>query len=260
VHLEVAHTLEADSFLNCLTRFISRRGKPEVIHSDNGTNFVGANRELAEELQNWNKTKVQGEMANKGIKWRFNTPGASHAGGVWERQIRSIRRILSGLMKEQVLTDESLATLFCQVEAILNNRPITIVSADSEDMNALTPNHMLMMRTAENIPGIFDENDNYSRKRWRQIEYLANVFWRRWTSEYLPQLQARSKWNKEGRDLQVGDVVLVVDHTVPRNEWLLGRIVEVFPGKDGKVRNVGLQTKKGKQLRPISKLCLLESV
>ena len=110
-------------------------------------------------------------------------------GGVWERQIRSVRRILPVLMKEQPVSDESLCTLFCLVESIINNRPLTTVSSDHRDLEPLTPNHLLLLRHEASFPpGEFVKEDIYSRKRWRQVQYLADLFWRRWTREYLPTL------------------------------------------------------------------------
>jgi hypothetical protein len=260
VHVEIAHSLEADAFINCLHRFIARRGRPKRLRSDNGTNFVGAERELREEIRKWNTKTIQGVMNEEEIEWIFSVPGASHMGGSWERQIRSVRKVLSGLTKEQVLTDESLSTLMCMAEAIVNNRPITTVSSDPNDLDPLTPNHLLLLRPVSILPGLFSKSDLYSRKKWRQIQYLSDLFWARWVKEYLPQLQTRSKWNQEQRNLSVGDIVLIVDITLPRNKWSLGRVIEVFKGRDGRVRSVKLKTKRAELVRPVAKLCLLESV
>ena len=100
VHIEVVESLDTDSFINCLQRFIARRGLPELIHSDNGRNFVGAERELRQGLQAWEQERIEGDLSEKGVRWIFNTPTASHMGGVWERQIRSVRWILSRLVQE----------------------------------------------------------------------------------------------------------------------------------------------------------------
>ena len=260
IHIEIAHSLEADSFINCLNRFMARRGQPKLIRSDNGTNFVGAERELREEIQRWNDKKIQDTLNKSGIQWLFNPPLASHFGGVWERQIRSVRKILAGLTSTQVLTEESLSTLMCIAEGIVNNRPITTVSSDPMDLEPLTPNHLLILRPVSSPPGLFDSNDAYSKKKWRQVQYLADLFWKRWTKEYLPQLQSRSKWEKESRNLSSGDIVLIIDSALPRNDWLLGRVIETYKGGDGKVRSVRIKTKSSIMTRPISKVCLLEPV
>ncbi|XP_071479017.1 uncharacterized protein [Diadema antillarum] len=152
VHLEVAHSLDTDSFINALRRFINRRGRPKKIHSDNGTNFKSGYRELKESLTQLNSQKVGRFLTQKGIEWEFNPPGASHMGGVWERVIRAVRRILSGLLKEQLVTDEALTTLMTEVEAILNARPLTQLSMDSNDDEPLTPNHLLLLRQNPSLP------------------------------------------------------------------------------------------------------------
>jgi len=109
--------------------------------------------------------------------WLFNPPALSHMGGVWERKIRTVRKVLATVMKKQLVSDESLNTLFCLVESIINGRPLTTVSDDPKDLNPLTPNHMLLLQPRdEGSPGLFDKQDFFCRRRWRQIQYLADVF------------------------------------------------------------------------------------
>ena len=163
-------------------------------------------------------------------------------------------------MKEQIVDEESLTTLFCEVESIVNSRPLTKVSSDSRDLEPLTPNHLLLLRREPTLPpGTFLKDDLYSRKRWRQIQYLTNIFWKRWVREYLPGLQKRQRWNHQRRNFAVGHIVLVVDQSTPRNSWPIGRIVRVYPDKKGFVRSVDVKTKMTVLERPINKLCLLES-
>ena len=147
VHIELAHSLTTDSFVNALRRFVSRRGEVREIRSDNGTNFVGAERELREEIDKWNQQQIHEAMLQHHIKWKFNPPGASHHGGVWERQIRSVRKILGSLLLSQTIDEEGLTTLLCEVESILNSRPLTPVSDDPLDLDPLTPNHLLLLRS-----------------------------------------------------------------------------------------------------------------
>jgi len=260
VHVEVAHSLDTDTFINALQRFICRRGRPEVIRSDNGTNFVGAERELREALKKLNQTRISEFLRQREICWKFNPPAASHMGGVWERMIRSVRKILSSIMKEQTLCDEVLMTLLCQVEATINSRPITAVSDDPNDLQPLTPNHLLLLRSSTSLPaGEFEQRETY-RKRWKQVQYLSDVFWRRWIHEYLPSLQCRLKWLEPKRNFKVDDVVIVIDESMPRNCWPLGRITDVFAGDDGLVRSVQVKTSANIVTRPVTKVCLLEAV
>ena len=209
VHIEVVHSLDTDSFINALQRFMSRRGQVKMLQSDNATNFVGAEKELRVAVEGWNTNRIGNFLRQNSIQWCFNPPAASHMGGVWERQIRSVRRIRSALMKEQVVDDESLCTLFCIVESVINNRPLTTVSDDHRDQDPLTPNHLLLMRPSPELPpGEFVKQDCYVRRRWRQVQYLADIFWKRWVREYIPTLQLRQKWCNPARNIVVGDVVL----------------------------------------------------
>ena len=229
VHLEVCHSLDTDSFIHALRRFIARRGQVKEIRSDNGSNFVGGERELRVMIDSWNQAKIHDALLQKSIKWVFNPPGASHHGGVWERLIRSTRKVLGALVKEQSLDDESLQTLLCECESIINGRPLTTVSDDPKDLEPLSPNHLLLLRSETPLPpGLFLKSDTYSRRRWRQVQYLADVFWGRWKREYLPLLQSRQKWFRPKKNFAVGDTVIVVDETLPRNAWAIGRITEVF--------------------------------
>ncbi|XP_030842249.1 uncharacterized protein LOC105438717 [Strongylocentrotus purpuratus] len=259
VHLEMAYSLETDSFIQTLRRFINRRGQPKAIFSDNGTNFKGGQKELKDALAGLNSERVNRYLTQKGIAWHFNPPGASHMGGVWERIIRSVRKILTSL-PQQTLTDEALLTLFTEVEAILNGRPLTHLSMDSRDDEPLTPNHLLLLRKNPSLPpGIFVKEDCHLRRHWRQVQYLAGQFWTRWVKEYLPLLQQRQKWTRPNRNFEVDDLVLVVNESTPRGQWPIGRVLTTYPDKRGLVRQVEVRVGPRYYKRPISKLCLLEA-
>ncbi|CAG2250996.1 unnamed protein product [Mytilus edulis] len=237
----------------------SRRGIPEKVYSDNGTNLVSGESELRKYIDQWNKTKISSYMSHKDINWTFNPPNASHRGGVWERMIRTTRKILRALANEQLLTDEQLLTFMAEAERIVNDRPITAVSNDSRDLPVLTPNMLLLMKNNTSIPqGVFDEKDVYAKRWWKQIQYLANVFWRRWLREYLPTLQQRNKWQREQRDVKIDDIVIVADDHTSRGQWPLGRVIEVIRSRDSLIRSCVIKTKESKFLRPVTKLCILE--
>lgn len=261
IHIEVLNSLETDSFIQALQRFICRRGLVRTIRCVNGSNFVGAARELSEAIAMWNQCQIHDFLRQRDIQWLFNPPASSHMGGVWERQIRTVRKVLAAVMTEQLVSDESLNTMFCLVESIINGRPLTTVSDDPKDLTPLTPNHLLVLRPRdEGSPGLFDKQDLFCRKRWRQIQYLADLFWSRWKREYLPTLQLRQRWLQPSRNINVNDIVIVMDDNCPRNSWPLGRVLETYPGSDGLVRSVKLATRTGTLTRPIHKLCLLEPV
>ena len=198
VHLELAGDLSTDSFIMALRRFRGRRGNPRTIRSDNGTNFVGANRELTEALKSLSEERITDELAQEGITWYFNPPSSLHMGGIFESMVKQVKRALKTVINDQVLPEETLRTVLVETEAILNSRPLTSVSDDPDDYEALTPNHFLIGRASPNSPpGHFEEREANSRKRWRMAQALADMVWRRWRKEYLPNLAVRPKWNKK---------------------------------------------------------------
>ena len=274
VHLEVTRKLDTDSFILALRRFLATRGKVRTIRSDNGRNFVGADNEMKKafnEIENHRVERFLHSQSCDWITWNFNTPNASHMGGVWERQIRTARNILTSLMKThcQALNDEAFNTLVKEVECIINSRPITVENLNDPDSLPLSPHQLLTLKTKAVLPppGDFQKQGVYCRKQWRIVQHIANQFWSRWRKEYLTNLQTRQKWVKQRRNFRVGDIVLVKDKDLfaTRNSWPMARITEVYPGDDGLVRSVKLhiatRDPKGKisqLVRPISKLVLLE--
>lgn len=132
---------------------------------------------MREALQALDQRKIHQALMKKGVQWSFNPPTASHHGGFWERLIRMVWHVLGSVLKQQTLDDEGLATVFCEVEAILNSRPITRVSDDPQDLEALTPNHILLLKTNPLLPpGVFSNSDLSHRRRWRQVQYVAELF------------------------------------------------------------------------------------
>ena len=259
IQIEVLNNLETDTFINGFVRFVSRRGYPQKVWSDNGTNLVGARSELSKSLRNLDREKVVRVARRMEIDWRFNPPLASHHGGVWERMIRTVRRVTLAVLNSNTrLTDEILHTVFCEIECIVNSRSITKCSDDVQDVAALTPNHLLLVRDNQSVPwGVFCDGDTY-RKHWRHVQHLATLFWRRWIKEYLPELQRRQKLVKDEPNLTVGDLVLLLDENSPRGSWPLGLVNEISVGRDGLVRSVRVKTATTEFVRPIPKLVVLE--
>ncbi|PFX14229.1 hypothetical protein AWC38_SpisGene21626 [Stylophora pistillata] len=177
IHLKVAQSMDTDSFVNSLRRFNARRGIPEVMRSENRSNFVSGNKELREPISEWNESRIHEFFLQRNIKWLFNPPSGSHFGGIWERCIRTVRKTLLALVKEQPLDDEWLTTLMCEVESVINGRSITKSSGDLSESEALTPNHLLLLRSGPNLPpGVFSKEDGYSRGRLRQAQYMTTYF------------------------------------------------------------------------------------
>lgn len=255
VSIEIVWSLTTDSLIMALRRMAARRGWPAHLYSDNGTNLRGADKELQLAAQQLDTEALKQVGANNAMKWHFIPPSSPHWGGAWERLIRSVKTSLRIVMKERAPRDEVLCTFIAEVENMINGRPLTHVSVDPAAPEALTPNHFLL-GCSGNLPqvGHFDDSDLFLRKQWKKSQALADMFWRRWVREVLPDLLPRRKWNKETRALQVGDYVVIADPDSPRNTWPKGVIERTHPGKDGRVRLVEIRTATGIYKRPAARV------
>lgn len=260
IHLEIAHSLTTDSCIMCIRNFIARRGIPEEIHSDNGTNLKGADRELREELRNVDQVRIQEKFTSPVTEWIFNPPVAPHMGGSWERLVGSVKKILLETMPTRTPSDELLRCVLTVAENVVNSRPLTYIPVEAENTEALTPNHFLIgSSNGTQPPGEFTNRDLIGRKDWRIAQTLINSFWKRWVREYLPTLTRRSKWHQKAKPIQKGDIVIIVDENSPRNCWPKGVIVDTKPGKDGQVRQATVRTSEGNiYTRPAVKLAVLD--
>ncbi|XP_011858366.1 PREDICTED: uncharacterized protein LOC105555927 [Vollenhovia emeryi] len=260
IRLELISDMTSESFIAALRRFVSRRGKPAYIYSDNGTNFIGANRELNELAQFLMKEQnnLSESINDVGINWRFIPAYSSHFGGLWEAGIKSAKHHLRRVAGNSALTFEEFYTLLTQIEAILNSRPLTPVSSDPNDLIPLTPAHFLIGKT---LTAVADPDLTHlpeSRlSRWQLIQGLQQHFWKRWSKEYIGELQQRTKWRKPFKPLHEGTMVLIKEDNLPTFKWKLGRILSVHPGRDQIVRVATVKTSTGIVRITIAKLCPL---
>ena len=246
IHLELVPSLSTSSMIMALRRMASRRGTPKVIFSDNGTNFIGAHKELEEAAE------------EKGIQWKFIPPGCPNMGGAWERLVRTVKTALAAVLNERNPPEEVLHTLMTEVEHIVNSRPLTPVSMDPEEEESLTPNHFLLGRScAAMAPGEFSDTDLIGKANWRTTQRLADHFWKRWIREYLPLLMQRRVEGRETSDPREGDIVLIVDATLPRNSWPRGEVMKTYPGPDGRTRVLDVRTTGGVLRRPTRRIIVL---
>ncbi|XP_050677701.1 uncharacterized protein LOC126974279 [Leptidea sinapis] len=258
VHLELVSDLTKEAFLGAFNRFISRRGKPQRVFSDNGTTFVRAFNELSRLLQVSSNT-ISNDIANEGIEFKFIPAYSPHFGGLWEAAVKSIKTLLRRVMSLTHLTYEELSTCLIQIEAILNSRPLTPHSTDPSDLSYLSPAHFLIGRPLTTVPRPQMPDDvNLQRlPRYDRIENLRQHFWRRYSNEYVSILQQRAKWHTGYQDLKPGTMVLVRDSHLPPLLWLLGRVTNVHPGSDGRSRVADITTRKGVITRAYNMLCPL---
>ena len=189
-HLEMVCSLTTDYFLMVLRRFFSvREYGTRTIYSDNATNFVGANAELKRGIQQLNNCKITSNLSLCGIEWKYAPSLASHQGGIYEAIIRFVRKIPESMMDDQKLRsliDAKFETLLKEIDCILNNRPLTQVGSDFEELQALTPSMLLTESVSPGLPtDVFLASDSL-RSCWRACQYQADEFWKRWRLEYLP--------------------------------------------------------------------------
>lgn len=261
IHLELVTDLTSTAFIAAYKRFTGRRGLCQDVYSDNGTNFVGANKELhknhrasVKEVHN----EIGSALAQDGTSWHFSPPLAPHFNGLAEAGIKSTKTLLKRIIGESTLTYEELITLLSQVEACLNSRPLSPLSTDPTEMSPLTPAHFLIGAPLTTVPEKSFIDVNITRlTRWQLVQQMYQQFWRRWSSEYFHQLYQRSKWQTTSENLKEGNMVLLKDDNQPPSKWKLGRITNVCAGPDGNVRVVQVRHGDTISTRPIVKLALL---
>ncbi|XP_055902810.1 uncharacterized protein LOC129938987 [Eupeodes corollae] len=261
LHLELVSDLSTDCFLAALKRFVARRGLCAHIRSDNGTNFVGAARQLGELHRLFashnNHILISDFLSSKGIQWHFIPPGTPHFGGAWESGVKRVKFHLRRVIGQSTLNFEEMTTLLTQVEAILNSRPLCALS-DSDDTSYLTPGHFLTGRPLVAIPEPDVTNVKMSLlARWKLVQQLTQGFWSKWSSEYISSLQPRQKWNKAEPNIKIGDIVLLKDENLPPAYWKIGKVTATHAGGDGLVRVATVRTKTGLFKRPVTKISIL---
>lgn len=263
VHLEVVEDLSTDAFINTLQRFVSRRGSPYKIYSDNATNFVGARNKLTEWYKLLSNGKEQDQVPkwcrdNKGITWSFMPPRSPHFGGLHEAAVKIAKQHLMKVIGLSTLTFPELSTVVAMVEATLNSRPLTPLSINPIDGQPLTPGHFLIGGPINALPEptLDDVSTDYVHK-WGKVIEIKQQFWRKWSKEYLSTLQHRNKWTSPKPNLKINDLVLLIDNNAPSLKWALGRVIQVFPGHDEMVRVVNVRTATGVYKRSVTEICPL---
>ena len=260
VHLEGTTDLTTSAFKAAFQRFISRRGCPQNLYSDNGTTFVGADKAIAKDFFEACRFGALPADSFQQPKWHFIPPSAPHMGGLWEAAVKSFKRHFRKVAGPFKYTYEEFSTLLSRIEAVLNSRPIAPLNEDPTDLNALTPGHFL---TGGPILAPPEDEENTEPvsivERWRRLRAVYQEICCRWKHEYLKAQLKRPKWQQECDNLKAGDMVIITeDHLLPL-EWRLGRVTQPHPGKDQLTRVVEIRTAKNIVTRPIAKLILLPS-
>ena len=261
VHLEVVVNTGTEAFLNAFRAFTARRGVPSTVYSDCAKGFKAADREIRALYRSINWSAVRREGMTKNIEWFFSTERAPHQNGLCERLVRTVKGPLRKVIGAAKLTQAQLTLILQEVEAVVNNRPLAVVSDDPGDLTPITPMELVNGRRLEQIPDPKAPKQATSFAHlWKQRQSILNQFWSRWFKEYLLAQSVRKIWQFPRHDDLMGKIVLVKDDNLSRNEWLIGRIIEILPSKDGLVRNVVVKTATSRLRRPVQKLSVFEQI
>ena len=265
IFIDLVPSLSSADFLLALRRFIGIYGTPTRVFSDNGTNFVGAERELREASDELYASADLSEFfRTKRIEWLFQPPRTPHFGGAHESLVKSSKRALyRALVNEKERwrfpTENTLRTILFEVAGLLNSRPLTYVSSDPADFRPFCPNDFLNKPPMADVPvGTFEDAD--PRECYMYVQRTLNLFWDLWKAVYFRSLFTRKKWTGVQWNFAVGDVVMTLKKGLGRGQWSTGHVVKVFPGADSLVRVVDVQLPTGIFRRGIHKLCLLEQI
>jgi hypothetical protein len=225
--------------------------------SDQGTNFVGADRKnvpVSKVL--CNDVVLKAKLQQEGLDWNFNPPFAPHMGGAWEAMVKLAKPAITATTNGAQLTDDELSTVAAECEAMLNNRPLSYVGSDPDDVEPPTPAHFLAAgQLMPLLPSEIQVEEVSTKRRWLFLQSITSKIWKRWQKEYLPCLQRRPDWNQTVRNLEPDDLVLIMDRNQPRGRrWLRGKIEETFPDDRNVVRSAKVLTQNGVLHRPVTKL------
>ncbi|XP_053686409.1 uncharacterized protein LOC128735950 [Sabethes cyaneus] len=237
-HLELVLNLTTEAFLAALRRFCARRGYPLNIYCDNATNFVGASKELRRLFNSQqHRQQVATQCTRDGITFHFIPPRSPSFGGLWKACVKATKHILNRVTIDVLLSQEEMTTTVAQIEACLNSRPLTPLSNDPDDLEALTPGYFLIGAPLQAIPEPDLTSLSLNRlSRWQQMQRVVQSFWSRWYKEYLPTLQKIQEWPGEHPNLSVEDMVLVQEDNLPHTKWPIARVVKTIVGDDNCVR------------------------
>lgn len=264
IHLELASDLTTDTFLACFKRFIARRNLPSDVYCDNASTFKGARTRLGDMCRLYggdkdHRIQVQSFAAERGIRFHFIPSYSPVFGGLWESSVKSVKHHLKHVMGRALLTYEQLVTILAEIEAVLNSRPISAVSADPTDFSYLTPGHFLTGAPLNSYPeqNVSDTPTNLL-KFWSICTHVKQLFWKYWKNIYLTTLQSRPKWQNVMPNIKVGTLVILRESNTPPLQWPMARVTQVYPGADNIVRAVEVRTQNGhSHRRSITKICIL---
>ena len=248
VYIDIAEDYSTESILHCIRRLQADRGTIRLISSDPGTQLQGANRELLEVREGWDKEELKRFGAPFGIEWNFTMAKSAHQNGAVEIIVKMVKGIMDSLQKaigSTILFFNELFTLVKEAANLANERPIGLKPNLQTDPQFLSPNSLLLGRCSDRMnAGPFqsktdqEANPESDKTRYLLVQKITNQFWKTWQKLYFPTLLQRQKWHYEERNMKIGDVCMLKDSNALRGEWKMCRVKAVYPDERGTVRNV----------------------
>lgn len=222
VHIELVGDYSARAFLYAFDRFISRRNFCHDIYSNNAGCFTGAYNDMTKEQQSYeqtvNETLIPFLIVRK-IQWHFSPPASPHFNGLVEAAVKSMKFHLTRIIGETKFTYEQFSNILTRIEAVLNSRPISAISDNSNDFTALTHGHFLTGNALLSRPQ--PPADEKPVKIFNLMEKMVQHFWQRFRGDVLSSMQIRNKWKEPQPNVKVGDLVILKGKDVPVNQWPL---------------------------------------
>ena len=272
VNLEIVDDMTTDQFLLAFRRHCAIYGTPSLILCDNAKTFQKGDEEIQKLFQVIEDQTVQHHFAQKRVQMRHIPAKSPHWGGMYERLIGVVKLSIKKVLRRALVSLPELQTLIKEIQAVVNDRPITFVYHDVNDPEPLTPSKLLYGFDVTALPHpvvdpneLEDENFNEHdqlNKAFKRRSLLFQHFVQRFKSEYFASLRERhvyqSKRGSQGEIIKVGDVVLMHAENVPRSSWKLAIVKKVLRGSDGLVRAAEIKTNSGVTNRSIHLLYPLE--
>lgn len=248
IFIEAVYGYDTASFLLALTKFASCRGYPRVIYSDPGTNLVGASNELREQWKRmWEEDgdHISSETAGKGLEWKLSSADSPWQNGVVEALVKSCKQSICFAMNDSRLSPFEFSALLYDVANLLNERPLGTISSTDSELSVITPNSLLLGRSQAKNPGGWQpSSQNKYLERFHIVQQLSITFWKQWLRSVAPGLITDTKWHTKSRNLQPGDIVLMLKENCFKGEYRLARVTQTFPDSEGVVRKVLLCYKR----------------
>ena len=245
VHIECVFGYDTEQFLIAMQRFGHLRGWPQIIYSDPGSQLVGASNELRDIWESIDKDAVKRAGASTGTEWVFGPADSPWYQGAAESLIKSAKKAITVSIGSSRVSAPEMLTAFYGIADMLNSRPIGFIPGPDSPINILTPNCLILGRSSSSNPGGYFPECSLG-DRHTLVRKIEDQFWKQWKELYVPTMLKQSKWTVDSRQIQVGDVVVIQDSDVLKNEYRLARVVETLQSSDGHVRRCKLAYKNYK--------------